>query len=195
MAEFLPEIIVHLDSDRVDLRTEAATALIHLVDRDETTEIEADGIEKIFRCFLDANNDLSSVSAALMTNLLAGKSDVVGSIDVVTAFHHSAELVKKDSMHTNTFLMFLSNLTIEETVCSTIMDSEGSIELLRYFLDLFVNYNPQAVEFDGITNFDEFDVYQHAGSFLCNMSRLEKFRSVICNMEQPFLPQFFDQVR
>lgn len=195
MSEFLPEIIVHLDSPRVDLRTEAAVALLHLVDRDATIEIGADGLSKIFACFMDENSDLSSASSALLTNLLAGMSDVITAVDPVMAFQQCVKKVKKGTVHTNTFLMFLSNLTLNEPNCTTIFESDDAVVSIRDLLELFLDYNPQSIEFDGITNFDDFDVYQHAGSFICNMSRLEPFRNLICGMEHPYLPKFFDQVR
>jgi hypothetical protein len=195
MSEYLAEVIVHLDSERLDLRTEAATALIHILDRDASLEIDSDGLAKIFRCFLDTNNDLSSVAAALLTNLLAGTSDVLSAIDTSAAFAHCVTMVKKDTIHTNTFLMFLSNMTIDEAVCSAVFAPPEAVEPLRYLLDLFLTYNPQAVEFDGMKTFDEFDIYQHAGSFICNMCRLESFRRLLSNMEHPYLGQFFDQVR
>lgn len=195
MAEFVGEIICHLDSDRTDLRVEAVMALVHLVDQDESIQFDSVGLEKIYNCLASADIELSAAAAALLTNLLAVRAELITDIGMINKiFSICMDRIQRDAIHTNTFCMLLSNLTVNEAACSAVLADDAAGDKIRSLVELFAQYNPQAVEFEGIANFDEFDIYQHVGSFICNMSRLEDFRNILTTLEYDYLPRLFNQV-
>jgi hypothetical protein len=202
MSEFLPEIIAHLDNPNLDVRCEAVKALIQIVEMDPENAklLENSSIKKVAGFALEKHSELAGAAAALLTNLLASDVSLASLVDVQTTFDIIGDRIKSGSPNTNTFLMYLSNLTIEEAICEKVLSASKYEPHIVFLLEAFLRYNPAIVELEPEMDaeyFGELDSrnrFQHVASLLCNLVRLEVFRKFFLRVEPNYFPRLFNQV-
>lgn len=199
MAEFLPEIISHLDNANADVRCEAVKALIQIVEMDPETvkSLDNSSIVKVAAFALEKNTELSGAAAAFLTNIVAADVSLASLVDVKATFDVIGDRIKGGSSNTNTFLMYLSNLTIDEAICEKLMSASKYEQHIVFLLEAFLRYNPAIVELEpemDADHFDQLDRFQHVASLLCNLVRLEAFRKFFLRVEPNYFPRMFNQV-
>ena len=194
MAEFLPEILVHLDGSNPDLIAEATRALVQILHHDESIVLDAATRFKIQRGVIHSNMDIASSSAALLTNIIALHPELAKDVDIAAIFGRTIQICNSDKSQSNTFLMLLSNLTLDEEIADKLVRCAAFATVMPSLVELFLSYMPQAVETEDATDFDYIDCYQYAGSLICNLSRVAEFRKFLLNISSDYYPRLFSQV-
>ena len=195
MAEFIDEIASHLDGTSAAIMTEALTALLHVTESDPSIVLDKNILLKVERCLSSHIVPIMEAAAVLLTNNIASNTDLVLELNSAAIFERTISIIRENTSLINTFMMLLSNVTISEASCEKIFSSESFQSNYVSLIDNFINYNPQAVETDGMTEFSQIDKYQYLGSFICNMTRIVGFRRILLRLDGNYVPGLLTQVR